>query len=127
MVGVTRMVLDFVYPEPLCFEEDNRPSVVKDVHYLYFSTMLSFLTLLVVLVVSLATEKPKPEQVNHHCEASLPIVVSNLMMPNLSHFPKHDQTSHMKASSKFYVQMVPYAERILNGTNQITNFIQFSG
>lgn len=63
------MVLDFVYPEPLCFEEDRRPSVLKDVHYLYFSTMLSFLTLVVVLVVSLATEKPKPEQVNHHEQA----------------------------------------------------------
>lgn len=63
-VGIIRMVLDFVYPAPLCFEVDNRPSVVKYVHYLYFSTMLSFLTLAVVLVVSLATEKPKPEQVS---------------------------------------------------------------
>lgn len=65
-VGIIRMVLDFVYPEPLCFEEDNRPSVLKHVHYLYFSTMLSFLSLVVVLVVSLATEKPKPEQVSHN-------------------------------------------------------------
>lgn len=68
-VGIIRMVLDFVYPAPLCFEVDNRPSVLKYVHYLYFSTMLSFLTLAVVLVVSLATEKPKPEQVSHHYEA----------------------------------------------------------
>lgn len=77
-VGVTRMVLDFVYPEPPCFEEDNRPSVVKHVHYLYFSTMLSFITLVVVLVVSLATEKPKPEQVNHHHEATFTIVKEGL-------------------------------------------------
>lgn len=62
------MVLDFVYPAPLCFEEDIRPPVLKQVHYLYFSTMLSFLTLVVVLVLSLATEEPKPEQVNRHSD-----------------------------------------------------------
>lgn len=57
------MLLDFIYPAPLCYEEDDRPGVLKYVHYLYFSTMLSFLTMVVVLVISLATEKPKPEQV----------------------------------------------------------------
>ncbi|CAL8282596.1 unnamed protein product [Boreogadus saida] len=64
MVGCVRMVLDFVYPSPLCSQEDSRPAVVKDVHYLYFSTMLSFLTLVLVVSISLATEKPRPEQVS---------------------------------------------------------------
>lgn len=87
-VGVIRMVLDFVYPEPLCFEEDSRPSVVKHVHYLYFSTMLSFLTLAVVLVVSLATEKPTPEQVNHHYGAAFTIVYESQMhMLHIRPFP----------------------------------------
>uniref|UniRef100_A0A667Z3Z5 Sodium/myo-inositol cotransporter 2 n=1 Tax=Myripristis murdjan TaxID=586833 RepID=A0A667Z3Z5_9TELE len=63
LVGCCRMVLDFIYPSPPCNEEDDRPGVVKHVHYLYFSTMLSVLTLLVVVIVSLATEKPRPEQV----------------------------------------------------------------
>lgn len=62
-VGCIRMLLDFIYPAPLCFEEDDRPSVLKYVHYLYFSTMLSFLTLVIVVVISLATDKPEPEQV----------------------------------------------------------------
>lgn len=62
-VGCIRMLLDFIYPAPLCYEEDDRPGVLKYVHYLYFSTMLSFLTLAIVIVISLATEKPKPEQV----------------------------------------------------------------
>lgn len=62
-VGCIRMLLDFIYPAPLCYEEDDRPGVLKYVHYLYFSTMLSFLTLVIVIVISLATEKPKPEQV----------------------------------------------------------------
>lgn len=68
LVGCIRMLLDFIYPAPLCYEEDDRPSVLKYVHYLYFSTMLSFLTLVVVVVISLATEKPKPEQVSSQSE-----------------------------------------------------------
>ncbi|XP_007557429.1 sodium/myo-inositol cotransporter 2 [Poecilia formosa] len=63
-VGCIRMLLDFVYPAPLCFEEDDRPGVLKYVHYLYFSMLLSFITLAVVVVVSLATEEPSPEQIS---------------------------------------------------------------
>lgn len=57
------MLLDFIYPEPPCYEVDDRPGVLKYVHYLYFSILLSVITLVVVVVVSLATNKPKPEQV----------------------------------------------------------------
>ncbi|XP_047212717.1 sodium/myo-inositol cotransporter 2-like [Girardinichthys multiradiatus] len=63
-VGCIRMLLDFIYPAPLCFEEDDRPSVLKYVHYLYFSMLLSFITLGVVVIVSLATEEPTPEQIS---------------------------------------------------------------
>jgi len=31
LVGMIRMILDFVYIEPACGEEDSRPSIVKDV------------------------------------------------------------------------------------------------
>ncbi|XP_041633693.1 sodium/myo-inositol cotransporter 2 [Cheilinus undulatus] len=61
--GCIRMILDFIYPTPLCYEEDDRPGVLKYVHYLYFSMLLSFITLFIVVVVSLATEEPKPEQI----------------------------------------------------------------
>uniref|UniRef100_A0A8K9XT37 Sodium/myo-inositol cotransporter 2 n=1 Tax=Oncorhynchus mykiss TaxID=8022 RepID=A0A8K9XT37_ONCMY len=64
LVGGVRMALDFIYPSPLCYQEDSRPDVVKHVHYLYFSTVLSLLTLVVVVGVSLATEKPRPEQIS---------------------------------------------------------------
>uniref|UniRef100_A0A3Q2FEM6 Sodium/myo-inositol cotransporter 2 n=1 Tax=Cyprinodon variegatus TaxID=28743 RepID=A0A3Q2FEM6_CYPVA len=63
-VGCIRMLLDFIYPAPMCFEKDDRPSVLKYVHYLYFSTLLSFITLVVVVAVSLATEEPSPEQIS---------------------------------------------------------------
>lgn len=62
-VGCIRMLLDFVYPAPPCYQEDTRPGVVKHVHYLYFSIILAFITLAVVVVVSLSTEEPQPEQV----------------------------------------------------------------
>uniref|UniRef100_A0A3B3BYH6 Sodium/myo-inositol cotransporter 2 n=1 Tax=Oryzias melastigma TaxID=30732 RepID=A0A3B3BYH6_ORYME len=62
-IGCVRMLLDFIYPTPPCYEEDTRPGVLKYVHYLYFSILLSVITLSVVVVVSLATEEPTPEQV----------------------------------------------------------------
>lgn len=57
------MILDFVYSTPVCYESDTRPDIVKYVHYLYFSIILTVFTLIVVVCVSLATEEPKPEQV----------------------------------------------------------------
>ncbi|XP_078520957.1 sodium/myo-inositol cotransporter 2 [Lissotriton helveticus] len=63
-VGVIRMVLDFVYTPPLCHEPDNRPAVVKYVHYLYFSMLLALLTFIIVVVVSLFTEAPSREMVS---------------------------------------------------------------
>ncbi|XP_060116838.1 sodium/myo-inositol cotransporter 2 [Heteronotia binoei] len=61
VIGLIRMVLDFVYLMPRCDEPDSRPAVVKYVHYLYFSIILSVITLVVVVTVSLLTEPP-PEQ-----------------------------------------------------------------
>lgn len=63
LVGCIRMIMDFVYPAPPCYEADERPSVLKHVHFLYFSILLTCITLIVVVVISLATEEPKPEQV----------------------------------------------------------------
>ncbi|XP_016431243.1 sodium/myo-inositol cotransporter 2 [Sinocyclocheilus rhinocerous] len=88
VVGCTRMVLDFVYPTPQCYEIDNRPDIIKYVHYLYFSIILTVLTLIVVVCVSLATEKPKPEQISRlmwytrfdPVTESKEVVVSDLQM-----------------------------------------------
>ena len=57
--GVIRLVLDFVYPEPLCGEEDTRPSVVADVHYTYMGQLIFVVTSLVIVLVSLMT---KPDE-----------------------------------------------------------------
>eukprot|EP00079_Xenopus_tropicalis_P008393 XP_002931459.1 PREDICTED: sodium/glucose cotransporter 4 isoform X1 [Xenopus tropicalis] len=55
LVGLTRMIMDFVYQAPSCGEEDLRPSVLKDVHYLYFAIFLFGLTAIVCVVISLCT------------------------------------------------------------------------
>ncbi|NXK91932.1 SC5AB protein, partial [Formicarius rufipectus] len=64
LLGVVRLVLDFIYPEPRCGEPDGRPGVVKYMHYLYFSMVLAAISTLTVLLVSVATEPPAPEMIS---------------------------------------------------------------
>ncbi|GCC27633.1 hypothetical protein chiPu_0006059 [Chiloscyllium punctatum] len=64
LVGCTRMALDFIYPEPLCGQPDNRPLVTKYVHYLHFSIILSVFTLIVVVIISLSTKPPDLERIS---------------------------------------------------------------
>ncbi|XP_075756003.1 sodium/myo-inositol cotransporter 2 isoform X2 [Pelodiscus sinensis] len=51
--------------KPQCGEPDRRPSVVRYVHYLYFSMILSVITTVTVVVVSLLTEPPSEEMIHH--------------------------------------------------------------
>ena len=55
LIGVVRMVLDFSYKAPLCTEEDTRPWIVGQVHYMYFAAFSFWMTGLVALAVSLFT------------------------------------------------------------------------
>ena len=63
VIGVVRMILDFVYPEPSCGELDVRPVLVSKIHYMYFALILFGLTGITMVIVSLASEAPTPEQV----------------------------------------------------------------
>uniref|UniRef100_A0A8C6RMV0 Sodium/myo-inositol cotransporter 2 n=1 Tax=Nannospalax galili TaxID=1026970 RepID=A0A8C6RMV0_NANGA len=64
LLGLVRLVLDFIYVQPRCDQPDERPAVVKDVHYLYFSMILSSATLITVFSVSWFTETPSNEMVS---------------------------------------------------------------
>ncbi|XP_023338850.1 sodium/myo-inositol cotransporter [Eurytemora carolleeae] len=55
VVGLVRMILDFSFKEPNCMEQDNRPSIVSKVHYMYFAAGLFISTAIVTVAVSLAT------------------------------------------------------------------------
>ncbi|XP_071484453.1 sodium/myo-inositol cotransporter 2-like [Diadema antillarum] len=54
-VGLIRLILDFVYPDPVCWEEDTRPKIIK-LHYFYFNIILFSIVMVSVIVISLLTE-----------------------------------------------------------------------
>lgn len=60
-VGLVRMIMEFIYSTPSCGEEDRRPAVLKDLHYLYFALILCVLTAMVIVLISLCTP-PIPEE-----------------------------------------------------------------
>ncbi|XP_025226140.1 sodium/myo-inositol cotransporter 2 isoform X4 [Theropithecus gelada] len=64
-LGLIRLVLDFIYVQPRCDQPDERPVLVKSIHYLYFSMILSTVTLITVSTVSWFTESPSKEMVSH--------------------------------------------------------------
>ncbi|XP_023195199.1 sodium/glucose cotransporter 4 isoform X7 [Xiphophorus maculatus] len=64
VMGLVRMILEFSYTAPSCGQPDHRPSVLTDVHYLYFALILLALTCLVILAISLLTA-PIPKENLH--------------------------------------------------------------
>lgn len=62
-VGISRMVLDFIYPSPKCGEPDTRPGVVANIHFTYFSVLVLGLSWVVCLFVSLFTKAPSKDAV----------------------------------------------------------------
>ncbi|XP_053326822.1 sodium/glucose cotransporter 5 [Spea bombifrons] len=65
VLGMTRMIMEFVYPFPRCGIPDERPSVLKDIHYLHFAIILCALTVGVVVGISLMTEPPLQSQLKN--------------------------------------------------------------
>ncbi|XP_033640936.1 sodium/myo-inositol cotransporter-like [Asterias rubens] len=62
IIGVIRMILDFTYRAPPCWEEDTRPAITARVHYMYFAMILFWITVIVDVVVSLLTRPPDDEK-----------------------------------------------------------------
>lgn len=54
--GIVRLVIDFTFPDPVCGEEDTRPSLVRDVHYLHFAIISALLTSIIIITISLLTK-----------------------------------------------------------------------
>lgn len=69
------MVLDFVYPSPGCGKEDDRPGVVKYIHFTYFSAILLVLAAVVILLVSFVTEAPDRRKVSQIDQSAVVFVV----------------------------------------------------
>lgn len=64
VVGVTRMVLDFIYRQPGCDEIDTRPVIIQKVHYMYFACILFCITVTSSIIISLMTEPPEAYRVS---------------------------------------------------------------
>ncbi|XP_005289243.2 sodium/mannose cotransporter SLC5A10 isoform X2 [Chrysemys picta bellii] len=64
-LGLARMGLEFAYPSPRCGVPDERPSLVKDVHYLHFAIFLCALTAGAVAGISLLSGPPAESQIKN--------------------------------------------------------------
>lgn len=63
VVGITRMVLDFIWRAPPCWDEDRRPAITAKVHYMYFALILFWITVIVDVIVSLLTAPPEEDKI----------------------------------------------------------------
>lgn len=60
-LGATRMALSFLYREPSCGQfEDERPWILKHVHYMYFAAFLFWISISSTLLISYLTKPPNP-------------------------------------------------------------------
>ncbi|XP_068575432.1 sodium/myo-inositol cotransporter-like [Cebidichthys violaceus] len=63
VLGAARLILALVYRKPPCDQPDERPSFIKDVHFMYVAAILFWASALVTVVVSLCTPPPRKEQI----------------------------------------------------------------
>lgn len=70
IIGLIRMGLDFGYGSPNCGEVDHRPAVISKVHFLHFTIILFFVSIIATMFISYFTE-PIDEK---HVRFLLPIV-----------------------------------------------------
>ncbi|XP_045592204.1 sodium/mannose cotransporter SLC5A10 [Procambarus clarkii] len=59
VIGMARMALDFYYGEPVCHEEDYRPVIIQKFHFMYFATLLFWLTVVISIIISMITKPPE--------------------------------------------------------------------
>ena len=64
VIGVVRLILEIVYPVPICGEPDNRPALLSKVHGFYFAQMMLLVELIAIVVISLFTKQNTEEQVS---------------------------------------------------------------
>lgn len=64
-LGFTRMAMSFMYKEPSCGQHiDERPWILKHVHYMYYAAFLFWVTIACTLLISRFTKPPAPFRVS---------------------------------------------------------------
>lgn len=80
ILGLTRMTMSFMYKEPSCGQHvDERPWILKHVHYMYYAAFLFWATIGSCMLISYYTKPPKAFRVRRQCFASC----YSLFRPNL--------------------------------------------
>lgn len=60
VIGLIRMIAEFVYGTGSCLAPSNCPKIICGVHYMYFAIILFFVSIIAILGVSFLTE-PIPD------------------------------------------------------------------
>lgn len=60
VIGLIRMIAEFAYGTGTCLAASDCPKIICGVHYLYFAIILFFVSIMVILGISLLT-KPIPD------------------------------------------------------------------
>ncbi|VDP29344.1 unnamed protein product [Schistosoma margrebowiei] len=64
IIGFIRMILTFVYTDPICGEDDIRPWIIKNIHYMYFAMFSFGSTVILVVIVSFFSASPTLSQLH---------------------------------------------------------------
>ncbi|KAM9487426.1 sodium/myo-inositol cotransporter isoform 1-T2 [Clarias gariepinus] len=91
VLGATRLILGFIYREPRCDQQDERPAFITHVHYMYIAAGLFWISGLVAVVVSLCTPPPNKENIERTTLWGL---------QKLKKLPVNDQKEIYKLSNK---------------------------
>lgn len=83
MSGIIRLGLDLAYPAPQCGEEDERPSVLANLHYTYFGALVVIITSVAIIVISLLTKPQTEEEVNRTTDIGCLLKIECLLKKNL--------------------------------------------
>ena len=79
IMGVTRMILDIIYPAPPCGSPETRPAILYKVHFLYYNMMETFVSVVVTVVVSLITKPPDKELVSTSSVGQITILIRRIV------------------------------------------------
>jgi len=55
--GLSRFIMDFIYPSPSCGKEDTRPSYIINFHEYYHTSSEILLTFVIAILISLCTKR----------------------------------------------------------------------
>ncbi|XP_007572289.1 sodium/myo-inositol cotransporter [Poecilia formosa] len=60
-LGALRLILAVVYKEPYCDQPDERPSFIKQIHFMYVAAILFWVSAITTVIVSLCTPPPEKQ------------------------------------------------------------------